>query len=185
MKPFASIDRDLALSVFDYEPESGRLVWKARNVDDPRWNGRNLRVAGKEAGHRHTCTVGKTYLQVRVDNKMHYAHRIAWVMMHGAIPPGMQVDHIDGDGANNRASNLRLVTGSENKRNQRRLSNNTSGYTGVYLDKRRGRYSARVWDNGRFLTLGHTATAEEAYEIRQRYNRANGFHENHGQERPL
>jgi hypothetical protein len=144
---------------------------------------RNTRFAGKEAGHRHVCTVGKTYLQVRIDGALHYAHRIAWVLTNGPIPAGMQVDHIDGNGANNRLDNLRLVTASANKRNQRRLVTNTTGYTGVYANK--GQFYARVTVDNRLVTLGRAATAAAAYEIRQRYNRENGFHENHGSDRPL
>ena len=42
------------------------------------------------------------------------AHRLVWVHFHGPIPPGLQVNHIDGDGFNNRPENLELVTPSEN-----------------------------------------------------------------------
>lgn len=185
MQVFASIAPDLAHEALSYDEGTGLLRWRERVGTSGPVRSFNSRFAGKAAGHRHTCTVGKTYVQVRVAGHLHYAHRIAWVMMHGPIAPGMQVDHIDGDGANNKAANLRLVTDRENKRNQRRMVSNTSGYTGVYLDKRRGTYAARVWEEGRFRSLGSAATAEEAYVIRQRYNRQNGYHENHGTDRPL
>lgn len=185
MQVFASIDPALAHKTLSYDPENGDLRWLPRSGAGGPHVSFNSRFAGKVAGHKHTCTVGKTYIQVRVAGRLHYAHRIAWVMMNGPIPPGLQVDHIDGDGTNNRAANLRLVTDRQNKRNQRRMSSNTSGYTGVYLDKRRGTFAARVWENGRFRSLGSAPTAAEAYEIRQRYNRENGYHENHGKDRPL
>lgn len=174
MQVFKSLDPDYARQRFEYDPATGHLIWKPARCS---------RVAGKVAGHRHTCTVGKTYIQVRVDDVLHYAHRIVWVMMRGPIPPGMQVDHINGDGADNRLENLRCVTASENKRNQRRLVNNTSGFTGVYRSGKR--FMARVWVSGQFLSLGSADTAEQAYEIRQAFNRENGFHENHGSDRPL
>lgn len=185
MQKFSSIDPSVASALFTYEPDSGFLRWRHREGSGAGIASANKRFAGRVAGHRHTCTVGKTYVQVRAAGRLHYAHRIIWVMHNGLIPDGMQIDHIDGDGTNNRLKNLRLVTASQNKRNQRKLSNNTSGYTGVYFDKRRGTYSARVWQDGRFITLGFAKTAVEAYKIRQRHNALNGFHENHGSDRPL
>lgn len=53
------------------------------------------------------------------------------------IDKGKQVDHIDHNGLNNCRDNLRIVTASENQKNQRRQSNNTSGFTGVYLIKKK------------------------------------------------
>jgi len=46
------------------------------------------------------------------------AHRVIWEMYNGQIPKGMQIDHIDGDCANNRMANLRLATNRENSCNR-------------------------------------------------------------------
>jgi hypothetical protein len=181
MQTFASIDPSLAQECFIYDQHSGFLTWRVR--PGQKMKARNTRWAGKIAGHEHTCTVGKKYIQVRVNNAMHYAHRIAWVMMHGPIPPGMQVDHINGDGTDNRAANLRLVSSSGNKKNQRRMKSNTSGFTGVYRSGRK--WAARVWTKEKFITLGYAETPEAAYLIRMAYNEAHGFHRNHGADRPL
>jgi hypothetical protein len=188
MQIFKPIDRDLALDSFDYDPQTGFLTWKVR----PRWRFVSDRackcannVAGKRAGHVHTCTVGKRYVQVRVERALHYAHRIAWTMAHGEIPPGLQIDHINGDGTDNRLCNLRLVTVQGNKRNQRRLSTNKTGFTGVSYCKERGLYEVCASINDRTVHLGRTETAEEGYALRQAFDRENGFHENHGADRPL
>lgn len=181
MQIFKSLPSSLAAEAFDYDPETGLLTWRAR----PGEASFNARFAARVAGHRHVCTVGKTYIQVRFKGELHYAHRIAWVIAVGSIPDGMQIDHINGDGADNRLENLRLVTPSGQKRNLRKMKTNTSGFNGVYFDPRRGTYTARVWANGVFRSLGSAKTACEAYEIRLAYNRTNGFHENHGQTRPL
>ena len=145
----------------------------------------NTRRAGKLVGHKHVCTVGKTYIQVRIDGTLHYAHRIVWVMLYGPIPSGEEIDHIDGDGTNNRAANLRLADSSINKRNQRRLPTNTSGATGVYVDKRRGGFDVAGHLNDRKIYIGHAATFEEAVAMRRAFNVLHGFHENHGTDRPL
>lgn len=178
---FKSIDPNRAHELLSYDPESGALAWKAREGNKTF----NTRFAGKEAGHRHKCTVGKTYIQVRVDDRLHYAHRIAWVMLHGPIGRTEEIDHINGDGTDNRIANLRLVTSSQNKRNQRKLCTNTSGYTGVYYDKRRDRYYVRANIGDTYVALGYASTAEEGAAIRERYNRENGYHVNHGTDRPL
>ena len=189
MQKFASPDPDLVARTFDYDTMTGALIWKWRPRDmfksDLAWTGINKRYTGKRAGHTHTCTVGKKYVQVWFCGRLHYAHRIVWVMHYGPIPDGMQIDHIDGDGTNNRLSNLRIVTASENKRNMRKLKTNTTGYTGVYRDARTGEYYARVAYRDGMMTLGRAKTAEAAYAIRQAHNAANGFHPNHGTERPL
>jgi hypothetical protein len=65
------------------------------------------------------------------------------IRMHQFImkpPKGMVVDHIDGNGLNNRRSNLRICTRPENTRNRRRNPNTASGYKGVWHDKKTGKY---------------------------------------------
>lgn len=71
------------------------------------------------------------------------------------------VDHIDGDGLNNRRSNLRAITHRENIRNvvgPRR--DNTTGYLGVY--RVGSRFQAKIMTNGSYKNLGMFATPDEA-----------------------
>jgi hypothetical protein len=189
VQKFASPDPDLVARTFDYDTMTGALIWKWRPRDmfksDLAWTGINKRYTGKRAGHTHTCTVGKKYVQVWFCGRLHYAHRIVWVMHNGPIPDGMQIDHVDGDGTNNRIENLRLVTPTENKRNMRKPKTNTSGYVGVTYDKRAKRYVAMVGHKDGTTYLGQAGTAEGAFALRQAYNAANGFHPNHGTDRPL
>lgn len=58
----------------------------------------------------------KGYVHLRVGNSWFYAHRLIWEHVNGSIPAGMSIDHINGDRADNRISNLRLVTHQENIR---------------------------------------------------------------------
>jgi len=77
-------------------------------------------------------------------------------------PPGLQVDHIDGDPTNNRRSNLRLCTHAENGKNQRRPSTNSSGFKGVSWHKRDKRWYARIMINRKNKHLGCFDTPEDA-----------------------
>ena len=78
-----------------------------------------------------------------------YLHRI----LLGDDP--RQVDHIDGDGLNNRRSNLRWATHAENQRNSRRAVTNTSGFKGVHWHARDRRWLAQIMLDGRRLHLGY------------------------------
>ena len=81
-------------------------------------------------------------------------------------PDNLQVDHINGNGLDNRKSNLRLVTHTQNMLNQRKAKDNTSGYKGVHWNKTRGRWQATIQANGKAKYLGlfdDPAEAHEAY----------------------
>lgn len=101
-----------------------------------------------------------------------YACRTLWpsrkmVLMHREIantPDGMFTDHINGDGLDNRRSNLRICTQAENTRNQRLSALSTSGYKGVHRWKRgvTKKWSAHIQINKKQMTIGYYATAEEA-----------------------
>lgn len=69
--------------------------------------------------------------QVQVHQEVFLCHTIIYNMLHGAIPEGKMVDHWDGNPANNAHGNIRAVTRSINNRNKRKMSNNSSGVTGV------------------------------------------------------
>lgn len=85
--------------------------------------------------------------------------------LHGELlpaPPGKEVDHENRNRLDNRRSNLRLVSHAQNMLNGPVQSNNTSGFRGVSLYKRTGRYLAQVAVNGGFVHCGYHATAEQA-----------------------
>ena len=78
---FKSIDPELAKDRFSYDPETGNLIWKNCKSAST-----SARLRGKVAGHIHTCTVGKKYIQVRVNDVLHYAHRIIWEISQNYHP---------------------------------------------------------------------------------------------------
>ncbi|MGN6757141.1 MAG: HNH endonuclease [Thermomicrobiales bacterium] len=84
-------------------------------------------------------------------------------------PPGIEVDHKNGDGLDNRRENLRLATRQQNAMNTPLRADNKTGYKGVSEDKRRGGYRASIRVNGKQISIGrfddprNAALAYDAY----------------------
>ncbi len=88
------------------------------------------------------------------------------VLMHRLIlnaPANMQGDHINGNGLDNRRENLRLVTPRKNTINRSVRITNKTGYSGVYLDKRTNKFTARI-----SLHIGSFDSFDEAVEARKK-----------------
>lgn len=88
------------------------------------------------------------------------------VRMHNFLTGWQYVDHVNGDGLDNRRSNLRESTHQQNLRNQRHHSNNTSGYTGVSFYPKTSRWKAYIGIEGRTRHIGYFSTPEEAARAR-------------------
>lgn len=89
-----------------------------------------------------------------------YMHRVIMARMLGQpIPGGLQVDHIQHHlgRLDNRRSNLRLATRSQNQANKGRPVNNSSFYKGVSFN--RGKWEARIRFGGQRLNLGRFEAA--------------------------
>ncbi len=88
------------------------------------------------------------------------------IQMHRLLmgePDNMDIDHVDGDGLNNRRNNLRLATKSENGRNRGANVTNTSGFKGVSWHKAAGRWLAQITVKRKNKYLGLYNTPEEAH----------------------
>ncbi len=87
-------------------------------------------------------------------------------LMHRAIlsaPIGMEVDHINDDGLDNRRQNLRLCTKAENQRNRRITVDCASRFKGVTINlSRTSPWKARITRDGRRKYLGCFASEEKA-----------------------
>ncbi len=112
--------------VFSYDTSTGLLTWKAGK------QGRGC-IEGREAG---SVRADGRYRTVFLDGKRYYTHRIAWELAVGPIPDGMCIDHINGDGLDNRLENLRVTTLSGNQRNRALQRNSKFGIHGVHPFKR-------------------------------------------------
>lgn len=72
------------------------------------------------------------------------------------------VDHINGNPFDNRRCNLRIASSVQNHWNYRLSDRNTTGYKGIYRDKRVDKYHARICEHGRRHYLGVYDSAEDA-----------------------
>jgi hypothetical protein len=162
---------------FTYEEASGNLIWKPRSGASKGDKTFNTKYAGAVAGSmgytdtgiaRGICvTVRSNGIKIQ-----EYAHRIISEMFDGPIPEGIQIDHKDGNAFNNRRSNHRRATVTQNRHNMRITFRNNSGLKGVAFDKARGLWSAEIRANGvrrhlgRFQTKGLAAVARAKAAIR-------------------
>ena len=102
-----------------------------------------------------------------------YAKRSQWVdgrhlnlLLHRVIagtPKGMDTDHKNGDGLDNRRSNLRNATTSQNMCNQRKKANSASGLKGASWAGHLGKWRATIRLNGKRKSLGVFDTPEQAH----------------------
>lgn len=167
-----------------YDPQSGTLTWRRRTVDMFDNSSRvakqtcaawNRRFAGKEAfTYRHSSG----YKTGTIENASYRSHRVIWKIVYGEDPE--MIDHINGDRADNRLSNLRSVSSQENARNMGMKSSNKSGRTGVFHLKEQSVWIASIRVYGRSVALGRYRTKEDAVMARSNAERSLGFHENHG-----
>ena len=163
-----------------YDPATGGLRWRERPLHHfagvgfwRHWNGR---YAGQSA---FTAPDGSGYLCGSVGNRRLMAHRVIWGLLHGD-PGEDEIDHIDGDRANNRAANLRRVSGAINRLNSSLPRDNRSGAIGVCFHAERRRWRAFITIRGVTKQLGYFATRDEAVAARKAAEAARGFHPNHG-----
>jgi hypothetical protein len=104
---------------------------------------------------------GRGYISIEIDGRSYLAHRVAWLHAKGSWPNGV-VDHINGDCADNRLTNLRDVSRFVNMQNRRRASSNSkSGLLGACPSG--GKFRSTITVAGKTVNLGDYDTAEAAH----------------------
>jgi hypothetical protein len=118
------------------------------------------------------------HLRARIKGKNYLVHRLVFLMHHGHLPK--QIDHIDGNPANNKIDNLREASQSQNMWNRNANTNSMSKIKGIKLHQS-GKYQVRVQVNKKSMYLGLYVDLElaELVAIEAR-NKFHGVYANHG-----
>lgn len=153
-----------------YDPKTGKLFWKKRGV--PQFD---TRYAGKQA----FLTNCNGYMHGNVCGHCFGASRVAWAIATGEMPKG-EIDHINGNRADNRLHNLRDVTCTENRHNKAANKNNKSGVGGVAWITQSLKWRAYITVNKKNIILGHFSKKGDAVKARLDAQKQHGFTDRHG-----
>lgn len=126
-------------SNFIYLKNEGRLIRKFS---------RGGAKAGCEAGNIND----QGYRLVYIKGRCYRTHRLIYLLEYGYLPEF--IDHINQDRLDNRITNLRASTKSQNLYNRGATTKNTSGYKGVVYCKQTGKWRAVIYQNGKRHCLG-------------------------------
>jgi hypothetical protein len=132
-----------------YDPDSGEFFWL------------RSRPRGIKPGDKAGCVTPHGYRYIKFLGRPYFAHRLAWFFVTGEWPLGW-LDHINGDRQDNRYSNLREATTSENQQNRKMQTYSKSGMIGVRRSYG-SRWRAMIIIDGRRIYLGAFATKDEAH----------------------
>ncbi|MNR03613.1 AP2 domain protein [compost metagenome] len=151
-----NLDRALVASSIAYDPETGVFTKIGIYPGDLRKTRPD--VVGCEVGSVNTLG----YLMVSIGPKRYLGHRVAFLLMTGAVP--RYVDHIDGNPSNNAWANLRACTQSQNLANRGKTKASTSGFKGVTWCAYTNKWRAKITVRGKDLHLGRFKEASQAGE---------------------
>lgn len=139
--------------LLSYNPDTGEFTWRVV---------RHRRPAGIKAGCLDKAANRNV---IMVDYRSHQASHLAWLWMTGKWPnKAYFIDHADNNPSNDRWSNLRLATPSQNQHNSRKSKRNTTGFKGVHFDKKTGRFKSMIMVRWKHHYLGSFASALEAHK---------------------
>lgn len=136
--------------VFNADFEKGILVWKVSNSN-------RIKV-----GSSPTTINNNGYYSVKIDGKRLLVHRVLWLMSGKDLPD--HLDHINRDRLDNRMSNLRPATKSQNQANKNGKPGTSSQYKGVYWIKRNKKWAVSIKWEGKRYYLGLFTNEKEAAE---------------------
>ena len=147
-----TLSAEKARRLLSYDPATGDLT---RLVT--RGSARRGTVAGDRTPRGHVT--------VSIDGHGYRAHRLAWLIVTGEWPEH-EIDHINGDRADNRWTNLRSANHAQNQQNKRLDKNNKSGVRGAVWDQANRAYRVTIWSFGKQYNLGYYPNLQEAAAVR-------------------
>lgn len=173
MKPRTLIAPEFLREILRCDPETGALIWRETPARPKEWN---TKYAGKPA---FTANHSSGYKWGTISNEQFLAHRVVWAIIYGEWPVEF-IDHINGNRADNRPSNLRSVSQAENSKNAAKYKSNKSGFCGVYWSTHWQRWKASIVVDYRNIHVATSKCIAAAVIARHIAEIHNGFHANHG-----
>lgn len=158
--------------ILHYDPATGIFTW----IVSPSKNVKS----GSVPGTLYKNHSGNEYLRVTIKRRHYRLHRLAWLYVYGDFPE--LIDHINGNGLDNRIENLRSVSSSENSRNTK-LSVK-SKYCVHGITKVKNRYKVVIGYQMKQIYIGSFRSVDDAVRARKDAELKYGFHENHGRIMP-
>lgn len=135
--------------IYRYDPDSGRFYFLR--------SGKNRKLGGIAGG----LSNGRRHIWC--DKKLCLCSRMAWLYMTGENPD-FEIDHADTNKSNDKWSNLRIATKSQNGCNKSITTENKSGYKGVSFCSQTNKWRATIKKNKKQVSLGRHATKEMAFQ---------------------
>jgi len=157
-----------------YNPETGDFVW-SYPVNSGR--GYSNKKIGAIAGM--PC-VGRNYIKIIIGGKQFYAHRLAWLWVHGEYPDDV-IDHVNGDGSDNRICNLRSASKTQNQWNRSVSKRNSTGLKGVYFHRKSGKFQSmiKIGPKSKYLGMFDSPDAAHSAYITAAKNAHGEFYRSH------
>ena len=148
----AALTAERLREVLHYDPETGVFTRAVKRA----WN-----ALGSE-----NVLPTHGYLKLGVDGVQYFAHRLAWLHVHGSWPREF-IDHMNGCKTDNRIANLREASSRTNceNRHEARSDNVSSGILGVHWSEYHQKWKAQIRVNGRLKHLKYCNSIDEARDV--------------------
>lgn len=146
------LTQEFLKSILEYDQETGEFFWIKPK--------RSWVAAGVKAG----SIEAKGYVVININRGLYKAHRLAWLYVYGEWPKN-QLDHIDRNKQNNKISNLREATNSQNQQNTPKYKTKAlvrSKYKGVSLHNKTKKWQAEIQIEKKRFYLGLFSCEEDA-----------------------
>lgn len=153
MSRYPELSLEFLTGLFRMDANTGRLFWENPPKNHPR-------MLGKEAGSLRETRNGKKYCRIKINGIPYLRSRIIFCMANGRWPSD-QIDHVNGNSIDDRPTNLREATYTENNRNIKHRNKENNLPMGV-KKLSESIFGARIGYLGTSIWLGSFSSASEA-----------------------
>lgn len=159
MRKEISITHDELLQLLHYDPETGVFTWRETLGGWVKKGATAGTIKNRRNGLHRAPDPRRA---IMINKKRYYTNVLAWFYMTGEYPK-FQIDHINGDSSDDKWTNLRLATISQNQHNAKIRSDNNSGYKGVSWHKQHQKWQAYLNLDCKRIYLGYFDCPKQAH----------------------